>query len=157
MLAPSRGPRRAPGAPPRVGAGGGKQMRYRREDYNEAVFCVLCNIRGFYWLRELYEAHFHKPAIYGSGQVWAKAWDVFCRTPSRGGRGRLAAVDIVVWFWCGGILCFFSFSFSLNAHGLLQVRDCLASLTSLLVTCPQPRWQECVIKRRFFSPMIPRT
>ena len=41
------------------------------------------------------------------GRVWASAWDVFRRTPSRGGRGRRAAVDFVVCFGCGGISCFF--------------------------------------------------
>ena len=40
----------------------------------------------------------HKPGIYGSGREWANAWDVFRRTPSRGGRGRRAAVDFVMCF-----------------------------------------------------------
>ena len=62
---------------------------------------------------------FHKPGIYGSGQVWANAWDVFRRTPSRGGGGRRAAMDFVVCFGCGGILVFSSF-FSSDAHGLPQ-------------------------------------
>ena len=30
-------------------------------------------------------------------------WHVFRRTSSRGGRGRLAAVDFLVCFGCGGI------------------------------------------------------
>ena len=68
--------------------------------------CVMCNNRRFYWLQELYEADFHKPGIYGSGRVWANAWDVFRRTPSRGGRGHRAAADFVVGFGCGGISCF---------------------------------------------------
>ena len=63
----------------------------------------MCNIRRFYLLRELYEADFHNPGIYGSGRVWANAWDVFRRTPSRVGHGRRAAVDFVVCFGCGGI------------------------------------------------------
>ena len=67
----------------------------------------------------MYEADFHKPGIYGRGQVWANAWDVFRRKPSRGARGRLAAVDFLVCFGSGGISFFFRFS--LNAHGLLQV------------------------------------
>ena len=54
---------------------------------------------SLYRLRELYEADFHKFGIYGSVRVWANAWDVFRRTPSRGGRGRRAAVDFVVCFW----------------------------------------------------------
>ena len=57
----------------------------------------MCNIRGFCSLRELYEADFHKPGIYGSARVWTNAWDVFRRAPSRGGRGRWAAVDFVVF------------------------------------------------------------
>ena len=93
----------------------------------------MCYSRGFYCLRELHEAHFHKPGIYGSGRVWANAWDVFRRTPSRGGRGRRDAVDVVVCLGCGGISCFFFRFFSSNAHGLLQVRGRLASFTSLLV------------------------
>ena len=52
-------------------------------------------------MRELYEADFHKPGIYGSGRVWANAWDVFFRALSRGGRGRRAAVDFVACFECG--------------------------------------------------------
>ena len=41
------------------------------------------------------EADFHNPGIYGgSVRVWANAWDVFRRTPSRGGRGSRAAVDL---------------------------------------------------------------
>ena len=52
---------------------------------------------------------FHKPRIYGSVRVWANAWDVFRRAPSRGGRGRQAAVDFVVCFGCSSIyfVCFF--------------------------------------------------
>ena len=39
------------------------------------------------------EADFHKPGMYaGRALAWANAWDVFRRTPSRGGRGRRAAV-----------------------------------------------------------------
>ena len=41
------------------------------------------------------EADFHKPEIYGGRvRVWATEWAVFHCTPSRGGRGRRAAVDI---------------------------------------------------------------
>ena len=64
-------------------------------------------------------------------RVWATAWDVFRRAPSRVGRGRRAAVDFVVWLGWGGFfsLLFFVF-FSLNAHGLLQVRGRLALCSS---------------------------
>ena len=61
------------------------------------------------------EVDFHKSGIYGgSERVWANAWDVFRRTPSRGGRGCRAAVDLFRGVYCvfGGISCFF-FSFSL--------------------------------------------
>ena len=84
----------------------------------------MCNIRRFYCLRELYEADFHNPGIYGSGRVWAKAWNVLRRAPSLGGRGRRAAVDFVVCFGWGGFFRVFSFRFfssSKNAHGLLQL------------------------------------
>ena len=50
-------------------------------------------------------------------------WNVFRRAPSRGGRGRRAAVDIVVCFGRGGffvVFVFFDF-FSSHAHGLHEV------------------------------------
>ena len=56
---------------------------------------------------ELYQADFHKPGIYESGQVRANAWDAFRRMPFRGGRGHRLAVGFVVGFGCGGISCFF--------------------------------------------------
>ena len=44
--------------------------------------------------------------------MWANVWDVFHRTPSRGGRGRPAAVNFVVRFGCGGFFgIFFVFFF----------------------------------------------
>ena len=82
------------------------------------------------------EADFHKPEIYGGrARVWATEWDVFHCTPSRGGRGRRAAVDIFggVFFECLVGFRFFFVFFTSNAHGLLQVRGKLASCTSLLV------------------------
>ena len=66
--------------------------------------CRFCHRQ----MRELYEADFHKPGIYGSGRVWTNAWDVSRRAPSRGGRGRRSAVGIVVCFGRGG---FFSVLF----------------------------------------------
>ena len=83
----------------------------------------MCNLRPFYSLRELYEVDFHKLGICASGRVWANAWDVFRSAPSRGGRGRRAAVDFMVCFGCGGFFRVFFFLdfFSSNAHGLLQV------------------------------------
>ena len=68
-------------------------------------------------LRELYEADFYKPGIYGSGRVWANAWDVSRRAPSRGGRSCRAAVDIVVCFERVDFLMFFFFSmYFLRTH-----------------------------------------
>ena len=49
----------------------------------------------------------NKPGIYGSGRVWANAWDVVFRAPSRGGHGRWADVGFVVCLRWGGIFsCF---------------------------------------------------
>ena len=63
-------------------------------------------------LLELYKGDFHKPGIYGSGRVWANAWDVSRRAPSRGCHGLQAAVDIVVCFRrCGFFIVFFFFVF----------------------------------------------
>ena len=75
---------------------------------------------------------------------------MFHRAPSRGGRGRRAAVDFVVCFSVGCFFsCFFFSFFSSNAHGLLQVRGRVASFSSLLPACsamntntPQPRTLE---------------
>ena len=39
-----------------------------------------------------------KPGIYGTGRVWANAWDVLRRAQSRVGCGRRAAVSFVVCF-----------------------------------------------------------
>ena len=82
------------------------------------------------------EADFNKPEIYrGRVRVWATEWDVFDCTPSRGGRGRRATVDIFhgvffsVWW---DFVSFFAF-LSSNEHDLLQVRGNIASRTSLLV------------------------
>ena len=59
------------------------------------------------------EADFHKPGIYGgSVRVWATAWGVFRRAPSRVGRGGRAAVDFVVYLWLGGFLSNFFFVFN---------------------------------------------
>ena len=65
--------------------------------------CLLCTVyvqHSWFLLiaRAAREADFHEPVIYGSGRVWANAWDVFRRSPSRGCLGRRAAVDFVVCF-----------------------------------------------------------
>ena len=82
------------------------------------LYVCMCNISVFYRLRELYEADFHKSGIYGSGRVWANAWDVFRRETSRGGRGRRAVADFRGVIWVRRDFVIF---FSSNAHGLLQV------------------------------------
>ena len=75
--------------------------------YLFSLSVCVCHIRRFYCLRELYEADFQKPEICSSGRAWANAWDVFHRTPYRGGRGPPAAVDSVLCFGWGGLSCFF--------------------------------------------------
>ena len=53
------------------------------------------------------------PGIYGSGRVWANSWEVGFRAPSRGGRGRRAAVGFAVCFgWGGFFRSFHEFAFS---------------------------------------------
>ena len=89
-----------------------------------ACFCVCVCVAFVVFTdwRELYGAEIHNLGIYGSGRVWANAWDVFRLAPSRGGRGGWAAVDFVVcvFGWAGFFSVFFDF-FPSNAHGLLQV------------------------------------
>ena len=101
------------------------------------MYLLAALFRQIARLRELYEADFHKLGIYGSVRVWANAWDVVSRTPSRGGRGRRDAMDFMVRFGWGGFFCFlffFRFFFSSsNTHGVLQVGGRLASFISLLV------------------------
>ena len=87
----------------------------------------------------------HKPGTCGSGRVCANVWNVFHRTPCRGGCGRRPAVDLVVCFRWGGIFWVIFFLFE-HTHGLLQVRGRLAPCTSLLPACstvsanaPKPR------------------
>ena len=74
-------------------------------------------------MRELYEADFRKPGIYGSGRVWSNVWDVFPRMQSRVRRGR--RLLLISWCVLGGAdffsVFFFSDFFFLNTHGLLQV------------------------------------
>ena len=95
---------------------------YRVPLFIWSVCQSVCNVRRFYCLRGLYQADLHKPGIYGSGRVWANAWDVFPRMSSRVGRGRRDAVDFVV-FWVGRIFFrvfffefFFPTFFSLRTH-----------------------------------------
>ena len=90
-------------------------------------------------MRDLYEADVHQPGIYESGRVWVNAWNVFSRTPSRGGRGRrAAAVDFVVCLGCGEISCFFSLCFLRTHTACCKYEAALPHLhVSLLVLVQQ--------------------
>ena len=70
-------------------------------------------------------------------RVWANAWDVFRRTPSRGGPGRRAAVDLFrgVFFQClvGFRVFFVRFLFFERTRPAASMRPSLASFTSLLL------------------------
>ena len=86
------------------------------------------------------EADFHKLGIYGgSVRVWATAWDVFRRAPSRVGRGRRAAVDFVVCFGWGGFFSFFFpfFFFERTRPSASTRPPCLMYLStrSFVVSC----------------------
>ena len=75
-------------------------------------------------------ADFHKHGIYESERVWANAWDVFPRIPSRDGRSRRAAVDFVVCFGWGGFFfpCFFfSEGVQIARRGQLETRPAAAA------------------------------
>ena len=84
----------------------------------------------------------HKPGIYGSGRVWANAWDVFFRAPSRGGRGRRAAAAFVVCSGWGGFfrvfLMFRLLFFFERTRPTASMRPPLASFTYLLVIIMRP-------------------
>ena len=72
-------------------------------------------------------------------RVWANEMDVLHCTPSRGGRGRRAAVDILRGVFFFGLVVFrvfFVVVFTSNEHGLLQVQGNLASCTSLQGKAP---------------------
>ena len=70
-----------------------------------------------------------------AGELWSNAWDVFRRAPSRGGRGRQAAVDFMVYFDWGGFLreVFFRFFFAFERTRPAASMRLLVSFTSLLV------------------------
>ena len=73
--------------------------------------CVCATFVVFTDCESCTRSIFHKPGIYGSVRVWANASDVFRRTPSRGVRGRRAAVDFVVCFGRGEFFRVFFFDF----------------------------------------------
>ena len=75
------------------------------------MYLLAALFRQIARLRELYEADFHKLGIYGSVRVWANAWDVVSRTPSRGGRGRRAPMGFVVCVLGAAGFRFFLFLF----------------------------------------------
>ena len=104
----------------------------------------MCHIRRFYWLRELYEADFHKLGIYGSGQVLANAWDLFRLASSRGGPGRRAAVDFVVCLGGADFLViplFFDFCFLIErTRPATSMRSsCLINLSASNEVRPRKR------------------
>ena len=85
--------------------------------------CIQANIRV-----HTSDADFQKPGIYGGRvPVWATEWGVFHCPPSRGGRGRRAAVDIfrgVVFSVWWDFVRFFLF-FPSNAPGLCRYETTL--------------------------------
>ena len=117
-------------------------------NYYVCVSVSVCNIRRFYRLRQLYDADFHKPGIYGSGRVWAKAWNVFPCMPSRGGHGRRAAVDFVVCFGWGDFffVFFFPIFFLLRTHTACckyEAASCLIYLSTSNEARPRERSDRC--------------
>ena len=90
-----------------------------------------------------YEADFHKPGIYGSGRVRVNAWDVVFRAPSRGGRGRRAAVAFALCFGWGGLFrdyYFSDFFFSERTRPAASMRPpCLIYLSASNEARPRER------------------
>ena len=83
--------------------------------------CLLCTVyvkhSCFFLITRAVRGRFSQTRSLWKRASMGYAWDVFPCTPSRGGRGRRAAVDFVVCFGAVGFRVFFSS----NAHGLLQV------------------------------------
>ena len=74
----------------------------------------MCNIRRFYWLRELYDADFHEQGINWSGRVGLTRGTCFVAS-----RLEVVAGPSLLWkSWCilgtAGFRVFFSLSFSLE-------------------------------------------
>ena len=88
-------------------------------------------------------ADFHNPGIYGSGQVWANAWDVFCRASSRGGHVRQAPAAFVVCSgWGGFFLVFLSTFFLFRTHTAFckyEATSCLVYISTSNDTEARPR------------------
>ena len=106
---------------------GKKASSYRGADRVPLYSCLclsVCNIRRFYRLRELYEADFHKPGIYGSGRVWANAWGVFHHIRVR--------ADFFVFFFFG------FFFFERTRPAASARRPCLNYLSTTCVFCHKP-------------------
>ena len=118
------------------------------------VSVCMCNIRRFYWSRELYEADFHKLGIYGSGRVWANAWGVFHRAPSRGGRGHRVAVDFAVCFGWGEIFPNFFF-FERTRLAAIMRPPCLIYFYAKYEATPRERSDRavvCLLAKSLFIP-----
>ena len=87
------------------------------------------------------EADFHKPGMHGgSVRAWANAWNAFGRTPSRGGRGRRAAMDLFggVFFklfiviWC--CFCYVLFLRTHKACRMYEAASCLIYLSTCMIS-----------------------
>ena len=69
-------------------------------------------------------------------RAWAHAWDVFRRTPSRGGRGRRVAVDLFRgvffewWDFVGGGFVFFFRTHT--ACGKYEAASCIIYLSTAM-------------------------
>ena len=71
------------------------------------------------------------PGIYESGRVWANAWDVFRRTPPRGGRGRRSCCGFRGVFWVRRDFVFFRFFFFERTRPAASMRPpCLIYLST---------------------------
>ena len=83
------------------------------------LFCVrVCNVRRFFLFARAVRGRFPQTRDLWKRHVWSNAWDVFRLEPSRGGRGRRAAVAVVVCFGWGGFfrVFFSSICFILRTH-----------------------------------------
>ena len=80
-------------------------------------------------MRELYEADFHKPRIFAVERVWANASDVVFCAPSRDGRGRRAAVDLVVCFGWGNFFLPLYLFRTYTACCMYEAASCIVCLS----------------------------
>ena len=92
-------------------------------------------------MRELYEADFHKPDIFGE----ADKYELTRGACFVARRLEVVAVAVLLWIsWCvlGGAGFIHLLTFSSNTHGLLQARmrtPCLIHLSTSIGVFPTPR------------------